>query len=168
MTIFQICPHCGAHELKPDSAKSVACTTCGFVYFFNPAAAVAAIIVNTKNELLVTVRASDPGKGRWDLPGGFVDPGESAEQALRREVKEELNLEAQSMIYFCSVPNEYVYKQVTYTTVDLAFICQTRDFSGLQTMDDIEDVMFISADDVDFEQFAFDSIRTIVSQYLNH
>lgn len=167
MEIFQICPVCGSDTIKPDSAKSVLCPACDFTYFFNPAAAVAAIIVNTKNELLVAVRASDPGKGQWDLPGGFVDPGESAEEAVRREIKEELNLDIKSTTYFYSMPNEYVYKQVTYTTVDLAFICQVDDFSDIQAMDDIEDVMFISANDVELEKFAFGSIRTIVSRYLN-
>jgi len=167
MTSFSVCPACGADTLKADSTKSVVCMTCGFVYFFNPAAAVAAIIVNAKNELLVAVRANDPGKGLWDLPGGFVDPGESAEQALRREVKEELNLEIDSITYFCSMPNEYVYKQFTYTTVDLAFICQVDNFSGLRAMDDIENAMFISKNEVDTKKFAFDSIRTIVSRYLH-
>lgn len=168
MASFSVCPACGADTLKSDSAKSVVCATCGFVYFFNPAAAVAAIIVNAKNELLVAIRASDPGKGQWDLPGGFVDPGESAEEAIRREVKEELNLDIESMTYFCSVPNEYAYKQVTYATVDLAFICQVNDFSGIQALDDVANIMFVPIDTIDLEKFAFDSIRTTLSRYADH
>ena len=100
------------------------------------------------------------------FPAGLLTRGESAEDALRREVKEELNLDIESMTYFCSVPNEYLYKQVTYTTVDLAFICQIDDFSGIQALDDIEDVMFVPVDNIDFEKFAFGSIHTIILQYL--
>lgn len=165
--VFKVCPVCGADAVKPNSAKSVICGGCGFVYFFNPAAAVAALIVNPANELLITVRAADPGKGQWDLPGGFVDPGESAEEALRREIREELHLTVDSMHYFCSVPNEYVYRKVTYMTLDLAFICQVADFTKLSAADDIESVMFVGDGQLVPEKFAFDSIRTIVSQFRN-
>lgn len=163
--LFRRCPGCGSDRVKADSAKSMVCSVCGFVYFFNPAAAVAALITNPENELLVTVRAHDPGKGLWDLPGGFVDPGETAEAALRREVREELNLEIDAMTYFCSVPNVYVYKAVTYTTLDLAFVCEVTDFSPLAAMDDIEAVLFAGAKEPGLERFAFDSTRTIVSRF---
>ena len=155
MTIFERCPACGSDAVRADSEKSIACSACGFVYFFNAATAVAAIIINHDNELLVAVRKKDPGQGLLDLPGGFVDPGESAEAALRREIKEELNLNIQSMRYFTSAPNEYCYQGVTYITVDLAFICCVSDFSQMQVGDDIADIIFTPMGHIDPGQFCF-------------
>lgn len=167
MTNFRHCPGCGSDAIKPDSDKSIACGACGFVYFFNAAAAVAAIITNADGELLVAVRADDPGEGRWDLPGGFVDPGEAAEQALRREIKEELNLDIASMDYFASAPNEYVYKAVTYITTDLAFVCRVDDFSAMQAQDDIAGILFVPPDRLDLQRFYFSSARRIVSAFID-
>ena len=65
--LFGCCPGCGSDRVGADSAKSMVCAACGFVYFFNPAAAVAALITNAENELLVTVRAHDCGICRGDL-----------------------------------------------------------------------------------------------------
>ena len=162
---FIYCPKCSARALKPSSPKSILCSECGFEFFFNPAAAVAGIIVNDAGELLVTVRASDPGKGQWDLPGGFIDPGETAEQALAREIKEELNLDVDSMDYFETAPNEYMYKGVTYPTLDMAFICHVADFSTMKTLDDIEQAIFLPPKSIDLARFAFTSIRTFVEQF---
>ncbi len=165
MTTFKHCPSCGSEAIKPDSAKSAACAACGFVYFFNASAAVAAIITNADDELLVAVRGQDPGKGRWDLPGGFVDPGETVEAALRREIREELDLEIQSMHYFASAPNDYVYRSVTYLTADLVFVCEVEDFSPLRAQDDIEAVVFVPLERLDPQQFYFSSIRRIISAF---
>ena len=60
-----------------------------FIYYFNPSSAVACFIRNSRGELLLVRRAKEPAKGRLDLPGGFVDMHESAEEAAQREVKEE-------------------------------------------------------------------------------
>lgn len=62
-------------------------------YPSQPIVAVAALIVNDKNEILIIKRGSEPGKGLWSIPGGVVELGEHLHQALRREVKEETGLE---------------------------------------------------------------------------
>jgi mutator protein MutT len=162
---FIYCPKCSARALRPSSPKSLLCSACGFEYFFNPAAAVAGLIVNEAGELLVTVRAADPGKGSWDLPGGFIDAGETAEHALAREIAEELNLEVASMDYFASAPNEYTYKGVTYPTLDMAFVCRITDFSTMKALDDIQQAMFVSPESIDLARFAFPSIRTFVERF---
>jgi mutator protein MutT len=126
---------------------------------------VAGIIVNDAGQLLVTVRAADPGKGGWDLPGGFIDPGETAEHALAREIKEELNLDVVSIDYFASAPNEYTYKGVTYLTLDIAFICHAADLSAMKPLDAIEQTMFLPPESIDLDRFAFSSIRTFVERF---
>ena len=94
---FQYCPVCGSKHFVEQTEKSKRCESCGFEYFLNPSSAVAAFILNEKGELLVTQRRYDPGKGTLDLPGGFCDIGETVLEALRREVKEETNLEIQDV-----------------------------------------------------------------------
>lgn len=89
---FTYCPKCGARTFVERNEKAKQCTTCGFVYYFNPSSAVACFIRNSKGELLLVRRAKEPAKGTLDLPGGFVDMYESAEDAAHREVKEETDL----------------------------------------------------------------------------
>lgn len=53
---------------------------------------VGAVIHDADGRLLLVRRATEPGRGRWSLPGGRVEPGESDAEALRREVHEEVGL----------------------------------------------------------------------------
>jgi NAD+ diphosphatase len=152
--------------MNPSSSKSLLCSECGFELFFNPGAAVAGLICSEAGELLVTVRASEPGKGRWDLPGGFIDTNETAEQGLCREIKEELNLDVDTLEYVASAPNKYEYKGVTYLTLDMAFLCRVNDFSNLKPLDDVEQVLFVRPEEIDLTRFAFDSVRSFVKQFM--
>jgi len=163
---FQYCPKCGAAALHFVGSKLIACTNCSFELYLNAAAAVAALIADEKGRLLVVVRAEDPKKGMWDLPGGFADPGETAEEALRREVHEELGLELASMRYLCSYPNVYDYKGLRYATMDLGFVCQARDLDAIEAaQSEVMELLFVPPDEIDTSRFAFDSLGKMVEQY---
>lgn len=53
---------------------------------------VGAVVHDADGRLLLIRRANEPGRGRWSLPGGRVEPGESDEQAVARELAEETGL----------------------------------------------------------------------------
>ncbi|WP_419658555.1 hydrolase, NUDIX family [Desulfosarcina variabilis str. Montpellier] len=166
--IFKHCPKCGNNELLPASVKSFRCPACDFVFYLNPAAAVAGLVMNADGELLVVTRNRDPAKGTWDLPGGFLDPGETYEQGLRRELREELNLDIFALRYFCSAPNEYDYGGVVYSTVDVAFSCETSLSSTPQAdMDEIISARFLPFSEIKVENFGLSSIRMIVAEFYN-
>lgn len=158
---FHYCPHCGSNDFVSVNFKEFKCGDCGFDFFVNSAAAVVAVILDSNGRLLLTRRARDPFKGWLDLPGGFVDPGESAEEALRREIKEELCIEIESAEFLCSYPNEYIFSNYKVRTTDLAFICQAKD-TPTTCADDVSSFEWVSTADIDLSKIAFGSIRKIV------
>ncbi len=165
--VFKYCPKCGAAALRMVGGKLLRCRACGFEFYLNVAAAVAAVIVDGQGRLLVTVRGRDPGKGQWGLPGGFVDPGESAEEALQREVREEVGLEVTAMQYLGSFPNAYEYMGVRYATTDMGFVCRTGDISQAAVREsDIEAILFKRPEEIDAGRFAFRSLARLVNLYL--
>ena len=108
LDIFGYCPRCGKGGFAINDFKSKKCSGCGFVLYFNAIAAVVALIVNDKGQLLVARRAKEPAKGTLDLPGGFADSMETAEEAVAREVLEECNLRVKESRYLFSLPNKYL------------------------------------------------------------
>ncbi len=59
-----------------------------------PLVGVAAVILRDRRVLLVQ-RGKMPGKGEWSLPGGLIELGETVQEALHREIGEELSLEVE-------------------------------------------------------------------------
>ena len=93
LEVFRFCPKCGSQDFKIHNALSRHCANCGFTFYQNPRASTAAFILNDKGELLVATRGKEPAKGTLDLPGGFVDNDENAEEGMVREIKEETGLD---------------------------------------------------------------------------
>ncbi len=89
--IFRYCPVCGSAYPENVNPKARTCADCGFTLYENQSATVGAVIRRGREVLLIE-RGVDPGKGTWDIPGGFVEPDETAEHAILRELEEELSV----------------------------------------------------------------------------
>ncbi|MCK9310946.1 MAG: NUDIX domain-containing protein [Bacteroidales bacterium] len=163
---FRFCPACGSSLWTINNEKSKKCTACGFIYYANASAAVAAIIRNENGDLLVCRRAKDPAKGTLDLPGGFVDMHETIEEALRREILEELNLSVTDITYFQSIPNEYLYSGMVIHTLDFLFLCKVKDFQKLNAMDDVSEAFFKPINTISPDDFGLNSIKKGIIVFL--
>ena len=66
---------------------------CELSVYATPSPTASAILVDEQGRVLLARRTNDPGAGLWDLLGGFIEEGEAALVALRREIEEETGLE---------------------------------------------------------------------------
>ena len=163
---FGYCPVCGSSHFAQASPKSKRCGNCGFEYFMNPAAAVVAFITNGSGELLVERRKMEPAKGTLDLPGGFADVLETAEESVAREVMEETGLRVAEARYLFSLPNVYRYSGLDVQTLDMFFDCKVEDCSALKAGDDAAECFWVALGDIHTEQFGLRSVRQGLYQYL--
>jgi NAD+ diphosphatase len=166
--IFRFCPKCGSADFVFSGDRSFLCGNCGFHFYINSAAAVAALIFNEKGELLVTRRGVNPDIGKLDLPGGFIDPDESAEEALGRELREELGIEIKSFRFLASRANRYLYSGVTIFTTDFAFHVQPVTMVNMIAGDDIEAFVWIDPANIDPEDIPAPSIRYFIKTLATH
>ena len=91
------CPRCATADEQP-----LTCDRCGWRWYANPKPAAAVLLERQADgeaepSILLLKRAVEPGFGEWDLPAGYLDPGESFEMAARRETREESGIEVELM-----------------------------------------------------------------------
>ena len=166
-SVWQYCPWCGAKSFRAGDENNMQCGDCLKKFYINASGAVVCIIENAQGEILFSRRAFEPAKGMLDLPGGFVSLDETAEDAVIREIKEELNLDVVSMQYICSAPNRYLYGGILYFTIDLGFKCVVTDFTNMLAADDVAGYVFLTRSRIQFQEIGFPSIRQILQVYLN-
>ncbi len=103
------CIQCGAQlrRVRERGRRRVpGCPRCGWIDWFNPAPTVSVLILRAGRVLLVR-RAYAPSRGAWDVPGGFIERGETAERAARREVREELGVDVRLERFVGIFPDTY-------------------------------------------------------------
>lgn len=95
---FKFCPKCGSalhkRRLKEFEPERLVCPGCGYVMYLNPKVAAGAVVEH-RGGIVLLRREIDPRAGFWVHPGGFVDRGETLEQAARRETREEVGLDVE-------------------------------------------------------------------------
>lgn len=98
----RFCGKCGAamEYLEKGEDKAFVCPKCAYRSY--PKISPAVIMVVTRGSSILLQRNSHYNVPYWTLPAGFVDPGETLEEAVKREVKEESGIDIKNIKYFGS------------------------------------------------------------------
>jgi ADP-ribose pyrophosphatase YjhB (NUDIX family) len=93
MKEYYYCPICGSRLKKQiiEGKQRKYCHNCGFVHYENPLPVALAIAIRDRKFLMVK-RGIEPKKGGWAPPSGFIESGETSEEACLREMAEETGL----------------------------------------------------------------------------
>ena len=109
MEKVNFCLSCGQRlEVRSIGGENrKACPSCEFVHWGDYSIGVGACVFKDGKVLLIR-RAQNPGKGRWTIPGGYIEQFEHIEKTIEREVEEETGIHAkmQRMIALCDLPRE--------------------------------------------------------------
>ena len=92
--IFEFCPICRCElcKVQVDGKKRLVCQKCGWIRYENPLPVAVCVAKDRKDRILIAKRNLKPGINKWALPGGFIESGESSEDACLRELQEETGL----------------------------------------------------------------------------
>lgn len=136
---YKYCPKC-AGLLAKRYGVNPQCEKCGFVLFLNVRAVV--VGVATKNgKVLLEQRAIEPEIDKWSLIGGFVDFAEQPQEALIREVKEEIGCRCKIVKFLGFFPvNSYTFKDETFATLPLVY--EIKVFGTLTTSKEVKNVQW--------------------------
>ncbi len=167
MSFFKFCPNCKSSDFSFPNNVKFHCNQCDFTYYHNIAAAVA-LIFTFEDKILFTVRNVDPDKGKLDLPGGFIDPNENAEEAVCREIKEEMGISIlpSNLKYITTSPNNYLYRNVPYRTMDIFYECELEsDVVNVTALDEISQLIWVKRSEIDLEKIGFVSIKKVIADF---
>ena len=115
---------------------------------------VAAVIcddIQTKHKIYATARGYGDYKGQWEFPGGKIEPGETPQQALKREIEEELDTEIAVHNKIGTIEYDYPAFHLSMdcfwcTVVSGELVLKEAEAARWQTKDELDSVQWIPAD----------------------
>ncbi len=160
---FNFCRRCGTpltnlqnHVYRCDNSHTI---------FANTSPTIGIWLVNERDEVLVATRGIEPGKGLYDTPGGFVDGPESYEQALARELQEELGLtpdDYHDVQYLISGTDDYSYGGENVPILSVIFWARVSSQLRFTANDDVASAEFIPIRDIAIEKLHLATIQASI------
>lgn len=158
---FSFCPVCGGKlkdlVLKENERSRLVCSACDYVFYLDPKV-VACSILMMDGKIVLLKRGISPQKGKWVIPGGYVDRGEEVETAAIRETREECGLE----IRIERLLGIYSYRG--YIPVVIVYVAQY--VSGeLIPGDETQETGLFSEDRIPWQDLAFQSTTDALKDF---
>ncbi|MBI3337357.1 MAG: GNAT family N-acetyltransferase [Candidatus Staskawiczbacteria bacterium] len=132
---------------------------CEICDFKNPKGSVTAVIIKN-GKLLLLKRNQEPFLGKWDFPGGYMDQGETPEQTVLREVKEELGINGK-VDFINWFPGTAFWKSEVFPVLNHAYLTEIKD-EIILNKEENSDYVWQDIGDIKPEEIAFDSNQSIV------
>jgi ADP-ribose pyrophosphatase YjhB (NUDIX family) len=145
---WKFCPRCHA-ELQGDEQR-LDCPACGFVAYASSKATAGALVEDDERRLLLARRAVEPFKGRWDIPGGFLEEGEHPLDGLRRELREETGLEVAPVDFLGVWMDRYGGDSTAESTLNLYWTARVIGGEAAPA-DDVDELRWFAADELPAE-----------------
>jgi len=168
---FNFCPNCGSKNIQNVNMRKWFCPDCKYTLYNNVASAIGLVIKMPSGKILLEKRAKEPRKGFLALPGGFVDPNETLEEACFRECFEEIGVKPISIKYLASFPNTYEYKNIVYKTCDVFFEAVLPNDAQFKTQESevlsLEEYAATTEEEINALPLAFESARKTLKIYIN-
>lgn len=155
---IQFCPVCGSQDYSVEG-NCFSCPKCDTVFYENPASTACVVFHLADGRVILSERGRNPHKGKYDYPGGFVEMGETAEQAIVREVREELAIEIdpQKLQYLCTGQAMYPFGGMNISIMDTVFTYALSDdtYAQMTPLDDVAAIRAVQPSEITPEMCGF-------------
>jgi len=160
---YRFCPRCGGdlerRVVKATEPQRLVCLNCSFIFYQDPKV-VAGTIFTVDGGIALLKRGVEPALGKWVFPGGYVDRGESVQEAAIRETKEESQVD----VKLGPLLNVYSYPRspnviIVYTAQVVA--------GELAAGDESVEANLFAPTNIPWNELAFDSTKDALSDYIN-
>jgi len=159
---YQFCPMCGqrlhTEVIKSSEPERLVCSRCHFVFYLDPKVAVGTIGA-IDGKIVLLRRGIEPAYGKWVFPGGYIDQGETVEEAGIREAKEEVNLD----VRIDSLLNVYSYRG--RPVIIIVYAVQIVG-GELRAADEAIEVNAFPPEQIPWKNLAFPSTREALEEYV--
>jgi ADP-ribose pyrophosphatase YjhB (NUDIX family) len=161
---FIFCPACSARLSDPGDEGKLSCPSCDRIWYRASAPTAGAAIVRD-GKALVSRRGSEPKKGKFDVPGGFLLPGEKPIEGLKREVREETGAEIDVSIDDCLQIVPHTYGDENDYVLSIGF--KARLVSGEpKPDDDVAELRWVTEEELEDLDFAWEHDRELFRKAL--
>lgn len=160
---MKFCSHC-AHPVSleiplGDNRERYVCSQCKTIHYENPRI-VAGVLPVWEGKVLLCKRAIEPRKGYWTLPAGFMENGESTEQAAMRETLEEANARVQNLQLYSMITVPHI------SQVHLFFLADLKDTDFHSGPESLETELF-DEKDIPWKSLAFPTVSKTLHHYFH-
>ena len=159
---YRYCPKCGGgldkKIVKNNEPQRLVCQACSFIFYQDPKV-VAGTVFTLNGGIVLLKRGVEPALGKWVFPGGYVDRGESVQDAAVRETKEECLLD----VKLGPLLNVYSYPRSPNVIV-----VYTAEVVGgtLAAADESTDAAVFAPTQVPWHELGFDSTKDALHDYI--
>jgi ADP-ribose pyrophosphatase YjhB (NUDIX family) len=160
---MKYCSNCGSEHLKElipagDNRPRLVCMSCQTIFYSNPKIVVGCLALY-EGKILLCRRGIEPRYGKWNLPAGFMENGETVEEGALRELVEETGAKGRL------VGLQSVFNVLRAQQVYLTFLVDLLEINFIDCTETLESKLFHPSE-IPWEELAFHSNRFALEHYL--